>query len=70
MHPYTNADTVTEKFEFQTVDTCKFSKEAFLTEFLKDNKHWKLDTYYANYFGNYSSVNGFAYARKMEDKND
>ena len=70
VHPYINADTVSRKFEYQTIDTNNVRKEEFLTDFLKDNKHWKLHTYYGNFFGNYSSQNGFAYARKMEDKKE
>ena len=41
-------------------------KEPLVFEFLEQNKQWRVDNYFASYFGQYSTTNGLGYLVRME----
>ena len=41
-------------------------KEAYLFEFLEKHQEWRVDNYFAAYFGQYSTTNGLGYLTKFD----
>lgn len=41
-------------------------KEPLVFEFMENNKEWRVDNYFAAYFGQYSTTNGLGYLTRVE----
>lgn len=66
MHPETPDDIDMETDEIKSQKELDNSKEYTLFGFLEKNPEWRVDNYFASYFGKYSTTNGYAYLARLE----
>ena len=66
-HPETNYKIYYEPDDtVEVIEGKENDKEPLVYEFLEKNKEWRVDNYFAAYFGQYSTTNGLGYLARVE----